>query len=149
MSRWLTLTADDLKAAGHGAIVDRARTLAVGSVDPVQEAISNVTAQVQRAIATGNVLDADTTKIPLSYKGLAEALVINALSQRIGLVTPDARNQADRPYLDELKSTAKNKLKCEEPDTPATAPLMQPTGMKVTGINVPRRMTGRERTRGL
>lgn len=149
MPRWFTLTADHLKAAGYGTIVDNARTKAVGAIDPVQEAIDNATARVQRAIAPGNALDADPTKIPASFKGVAEKLAFYALMERIGLPLSDAQAQTMRDITSDLNRTADNKLKVELPDDPATSPQIQATGMKAEAINVPRRQTGRGQLSGL
>ena len=148
MPRWFTLTTDYLKAAGHGDLMDRARTLATGSIDPVDEAIANATARVQRAIAPGNVLDADATKIPASLKGQAEKLALYDLMERIGM--PDSYwSGPRRDVLSDLNRIADNKTKVELADDPATAPTFGSTGMKVTAINVPPRLTGRDRTSGL
>jgi hypothetical protein len=149
MPRWFTLTPDHLKAAGHGSIVDSAQTVATGGVDPVAEAIANATARVQRAIGTGNVLDADPTKIPASFKGVAEKLAIYDLMERIGLPLSESQKQNQRDITSDLNRTADNKLKVELPDNPATTPTMQDTGIKAQAINVPRRLTGRGRQSGL
>lgn len=149
MSRWITLTADHLKAAGFGTIVDRARTLAVGAIDPVQEEIDNATARVRRAVAPGNVLDADATKIPASFKGQAEKLALYALQERIGLLTPQQRVDACKPIESDLNRVSDHRIKCELADTPETTATVAETGMKITAVNVPVRLTGRDRTSGL
>ncbi len=149
MPRWFTLTADHLKAAGHGAIMDAAQTKAVGGIDPIQEAIDNAIARVQRAIATGNVLDADPTKIPASFKGVAEKLAIYDLMERIGLALSAAQEQNARAITSDLNRTSDNKTKVELADDPATSATFADTGTKVSAVNVPRRQTGRGRTSGL
>lgn len=149
MARWFTLTTDHLKAAGHGAIVDRARTLAVGGIDPVDEAIANAIARVQRAIAPGNVLDADPAKIPASFKGVAEKLAIYDLMERIGLPRSSDQEQNTRDITSDLNRTADHKLKVELPDDQAASDTMQATGLKISAVNVPPRLTGRGRNSGL
>lgn len=149
MPRWFTLTSDHLKAAGHGLIIDKAASLAIGSIDPVQEAISNATARVQRAIASGNVLDADPTKIPASFKGVAEKLALFDLMERIGLGRSPSQEKTFDAVQSDLKRAFDEKLKVEEPDTLPSAPQIQATGIKAEAINVPRRQTGRWRTSGL
>lgn len=149
MARWIKLLTDHLKAAGHGALIDRARTLATGGIDPVTEAITVATARVQRAIAPGNVLDADPDKIPNSFRGVAEKLAIYDLMERIGLPrTPDQQKSFDA-IISDLNRTADHKTKVELADDPATESAFADTGMKVTAVNVPRRQTGRDRTAGL
>lgn len=149
MPRWFTLDVDYLKASGHGALIDRARSTATGTIDPAQEAIDNATARIQRAISTGNVLDVDPTKIPGSWKGDAVRLALYALQERIGMLTPTQRKDAESGIVSELNRTSDEKKKVEDPDTPAGTPTFQPTGMKAQAIGVERRMTGRRRTSGL
>jgi len=149
MPRWTTITADKLKAAGHGAIIDQARTLATGGVDPAEQAIANAVARVQRAIAPGNVLDADPAKIPASFAGVAEKLALYDLMERIGLPLSSAQEQALRDITSDLNRTADNKTKVELPDDPATTAAFAATGMKAEAVNVPRRQTGRDNQSGL
>lgn len=149
MPRWFTPTADHLKAAGHGHIVDSARTMAVGELDPVDEAIANAVARVHRAIAPGNVLDADPTKIPASFKGVAVKLAIYDLMERIGMLLTEDQTQAKRDITSDLNRTADNRLKVEMPDNPASSPTIQETGLKISAVGVPSRLTGRDRTSGL
>ena len=149
MPRWFTPTADHLKAAGHGAIIDRARTLAAGGIDPVDTAIANAVARIQRALAPGNVLDADRTKIPASFAGVVEKLALFALMERIGLPQSADQQQVARDITSDLNRTSDEKIKAELADTPATAPTFGATGMKVSAVNVPPRQTGRDRTSGL
>lgn len=148
MPRWHTLTTDFLKATAHGDLIDRARTLAVGTVDPVAEALANATARVRRAIAPGNILDLDPAKIPGSLKGAAEKLAIYDLMERIGL--PDSYWAGPRKdILSDLNRLADNKTKVELADDAESTATFAATGQKVTAVNVPRRQTGRDRTGGL
>lgn len=149
MPRWTTITADHLKAAGYGTIITRAQTLSVGSIDPVDEAIANAVARVLRAIAPGNVLDADPAKIPGSFKGVAEKLALYDLMERIGLPLSPAQEQVLRDITSDLNRTADNRTKVELADDPATSDTFAPTGMKAEAVGVPRRQTGRDRQSGL
>ena len=149
MSRWITLTVDHLKAAGHGAIIDRARTAAVGGIDPVGQTILKVTARVRRAVAPGNVLDADATKIPASLEDAAVLIAIATLAGRIPIpLTSDVADQV-RDARKELQTIAENKVKVERADAPEGEASVAETGMKITAVNVSARLTGRERTSGL
>lgn len=149
MPRWFSLDTDSLKAAGHGALVDRARTLNTGATDPVDEAIANAVARIRRAVAPGNVLDADPAKIPGSFKGVAEKLAIYDLMERIGMGLSEDQKAKLRDINSDLNRTADNKLKIELADDPATSETFAATGMKAEAVNVPRRQTGRDRTSGL
>ncbi|GEM_PF-2576392 len=143
MPNWITITADDLKAAGHGALVDQARTVAIGAVDPVTEEIENAIARVRRAIAQGgNALDADPSKIPLSLKSIVNHLVLYALSERIGLSLSDDQKETRRnDNSDLLRIADPNKFTpIETPDTPAGQGEMQTPG----GIDT---VTGTDRDR--
>ena len=149
MSRWITLTVDHLKVAGFGTIIDRARTAAVGGLDPVAQAIVAVTARVRRAVAPGNVLDADATKIPGSLESEAVLIAVSTLAGRIGIpLTNDVIDQV-RDARKELQTIAENKVKVEIADNPESTESFGETGMKITAVNVPQRLTGRERTGGL
>lgn len=149
MPRWIILTADHLKAAGHGAIIDRANTAAIGDIDPVPRAIVAVTARVRRAVAPGNVLDADAAKIPASLESLAVLLAIATLAGRIPIpLTSDMADQV-RDARKELQTIAENKVKVERADDPEGEASVAETGMKITAVNVEPRLTGRGRTSGL
>lgn len=148
MPRWFTIDTDALKAAGYGVVIDTARERAVGNIDPVDEAIANAVARVRRAVAPGNVLDADAAKVPCSLKGVAEKLAIYDLMERIGMdgsYWKDGRKE----LLSDLNRTADNKTKVELADEPEGAPTVAPTGMKAMALNVPRRQTGRDLQSGL
>lgn len=117
---WVTITEDDLKAAGHGNIMDRADTVAIGSVDPITDSISNAIAEVRTAVRAGNRLDVDTTKIPLSLKSLTVRMIVFALMARIGLpMSDDQQKQADRDQK-RLERLMDRKLQVEPADNPDT-----------------------------
>ena len=116
MPRWTAIIADDLKAAGHGAIIDRAQTLAVGSVDPIADAIENAVAEVRNAVRAGNRLDTDDAKIPRSLKRLAVRSVLYALMQRIGLALSDDQKEEARRDEKRLKQLFDRKEQVEPAD---------------------------------
>ena len=120
MSNWTAITADDLKAAGHGAIVDRGRTLAVGNVDPVTETITKIVNRVRRKVRQGNRLDTDATKIPASLKDSTVLLIIGELSRRIGYV-PEELKEAIRDARDEINTIGERKERVELADNPDTS----------------------------
>lgn len=116
MSRWISLSADDLKAAGHGAIVERAQTIAVGTTNPVVEALASAVARVRRAVAAANPLDADPTKVPVSLKSVAVRLALYALMERIGLPLGEDRRETRRTDFADLERLADRRLLVELPD---------------------------------
>lgn len=120
MPNWTAITADDLKAAGHGAIVDRARTLAVGSVDPVDDAIANAVARVRRAVQAGNTLDSDADLVPRSLKSLIVRLVLFALMERIGMPLSEDQRATRKSDESDLLRIADRKVRVEPADDPST-----------------------------
>lgn len=148
MPNWIPITLDDLKSAGYGLIIDRAATAATGGEDPVADAIEGAVARVRRAVNTGNALDADTSTVPKSLKAVAVRASVYALMRRIRYpLTEDDRN-AEKADNSDLLRISDDRIPVEKPDHPAGSAEMQETS-SVAAINVPRRLTGRDRCSGL
>jgi len=148
MSNWVTITSDDLKAGKRGEVVDIAASVSTGGADPVAECIGDAIARVRAAISPGNQLDENTTLVPRSLRGLCVRIAIRALKDRIQLaLTEDERGQRaeDISYLNRI---ADQKVRFEEPDTPAGAAEMQVRGAENAG-RPDRREATRRRMRGL
>jgi len=125
MSNWTSITSDSLKAAGHGTIVDAADSAGTGSVDPVAESIADAVSRVRAACSRGNQLDADTTTVPNSVKGLTIRIALFALMERINYpLSEDQRDtrRNDNSYLLRIND---DQLKFELPDNPAGNAEMQ------------------------
>lgn len=125
MSNWTLITEDNLKAAGHSAIVEAAQTAGIGGTDPVAESIADAVSRVRAACSTGNQLDTDTTKVPNSLKGLAIRIALFALMERINYpLSEDQRDtrRNDNSYLLRIND---DQLKFELPDNPAGNAEMQ------------------------
>lgn len=120
MPNWTAIVSDDLKAAGHSAIIDRARTMAVGGVDPVTDAIETAVARVRRAVAAANALDIDAAKVPKSLKGVTVRLALFALCERIGLPLSDDQKETRKGDMSDLNRIADRKIITETPDDPET-----------------------------
>ena len=101
MSNWTPITADDLKSAGFGLIIDQAQTVSTGSVDPVAEEIKKAVDDVRRSCAIGNRIDADPSKVPNSLKGLTVRKAVYALMRR--LMLPLSDDDKDQESRDEKK----------------------------------------------
>jgi hypothetical protein len=127
MSNWTAITPDHLKAAGHGIIVDRARTMAVGSIDPAVQEIAGATARVRRAISTGNILDQDTAKVPNSLLDVAVRIALFNLMARIGLPLKEDQRDTKRDDASDLKRISDQKIRVEDADTPDADGEMQPS----------------------
>jgi len=113
---WTTITADDLKASGLGFIVDKARTASTGGVDPVTEEIANAIARIRRAVASGNPLDSDATKVPASLKGVAVRVAIFALMERIRMPLSEDQRETRKSDNSDLLRIADRKVLVEAPD---------------------------------
>ena len=148
MSNWTSITADDIKAAGFGTIVDRARTAAVGGIDPLVEAIASAVSRVRRAVSTGNMMDIDATKVPNSLKGVAVKLALYDLMRRIRLPFSKDDSEDERNQISDLKRIQDDEVKVEEPDTPGGSAEMQ-HGNTVQSVRPVRQQTGRDKCRGL
>jgi phage gp36-like protein len=148
MSNWTSITADNLKAAGHGDVIDAARTTETGAVDPVAQAIADAVASVRTAVSAGNSLDVDTTKVPNSLLGLTIRIAFYELCRRIRLPLTEDDRSAERADQSRINRITDKKLRVEVPDNSDGTAEMQ-RGNLVAGINVPGRKTGRDRCSGL
>jgi len=131
MPNWTTITSDDLKASGHGNVIDRASTVSTGDTDPIAEEIANASARVRRAVSGGgNALDADASKVPNSLKGVTVRLALFALMGRIRFpLSEDQRKTREFDNSDLLRvADPKISTPIETPDDPAgTAEMATPT----------------------
>ena len=148
MPNWITITADHLKAAGHGAIVDKASTTAIGDIDPVGEAIEAATARVRRAVNSGNALDADTTKVPNSLRAVTIRLALYDLMERIRFPLSEDQKESRKSDTSDLLRISDKGIPVEKPDHPAGSAEMQESS-SIASVGVPRRQTGRGRCSGL
>jgi hypothetical protein len=125
MSNWTQITIDSLKAAGHSAIVDAAQTAGIGGTDPVAESIADAVSRVRAACSTGNQLDADTTKVPNSVKGLTIRIALFALMERINYPLSGDQRDTRRNDNSSLLRINDDRLKFELPDNAAGNAEMQ------------------------
>lgn len=126
---WTTITTDDLKASGLGFLVDKARTASTGAVDPLTEEIANAVARVRRAVASGNPLDSDVTKVPGSLKGVAIRIALYALMERLRMPLSDDQRETRKADNSDLLRIADRKVLVEAPDDAiTTSPVPQNIG---------------------
>lgn len=129
MPNWTSISADDLKAAGLGYVVDRARTAATGTEDPVDQEIANAVARIRRAVASGNPVDSDTAKVPGSLKGVAVRMALYALMERLRLPLSEDQRDTRKADHSDLLRIADRKVLVEAPDDPMTeSPVPQNLG---------------------
>lgn len=148
MANWTHITEDDVRSAGHGLIIDKARSTAAGSTDPLLDAIGRVTARVRGAVASGNAMDADPAKVPNSLAGDAISLVFYRLCRRIGWVLSEDQQKDEAAINRRLNQIQADRIAVEQPDTPAGQAEMQTTG-GAEAVNLSPRLTGRDKTAGL
>lgn len=96
--------------------------LGAGTLDPLQEIINNVIAEVRTAVATcpRNRLDPDERKIPLSLVNDACSLVAYYFATRAPgarILTEDARYQAWSKAVDKLNRVRTCEIAVEDPVT--------------------------------
>jgi hypothetical protein len=125
MSNWSSITIDSLKAAGHASIIDAAQAAGIGATDPVAESIADAVSRVRAACSTGNQLDADSTKVPNSVKGLTIRIALYALMERINYPLSGDQRDTRRNDYSYLLRINDDHLKFELPDTPAGNAEMQ------------------------
>ena len=143
MSNWTSITSDTLKAAGHAAIVDAAESAATGSVDPTGESIADAVSRVRAACSAGNQLDADTTTVPNSLKGLTIRIALFALMERIAYPLSDDQRETRRNDNSYLLRISNDRLRFEIPDNAAGNAEMQPG----TDVDIVTRTERRDYTR--
>jgi hypothetical protein len=152
MSRWTSITIDDLNDRKLAPYVDALRTaaLANGQFDPSEQIITDAVAQIRSEIGSWprNILDSDATKIPSDLKGLAVRMVLRDMKGRLEeALTEDERRekQSDENLLERI---AAGKRAIAEPDDPQTTPEIQHKG----GVEVVTKgsvQTTREQMNGL
>lgn len=115
---WVSITPDDLKAAGFGALVDKASSMDVGGVDPVTEEINNAVARVRRAVAAGNRLDINPATVPPSLKGVAVRMALFFLMERLRVPISEDQRDTRKNDNSDLLRIADRKVRVEEPTNP-------------------------------
>jgi hypothetical protein len=143
VSNWTTITIDTLKAAGHGALIDAADSAAAGSVDPVGESIADAVSRVRAACSAGNQLDADSTTVPNSLKGLTIRIALFALMERINYPLGEDQRDTRRNDNSYLLRISDDRLRFEIPDTAGGNAEMQPG----SAVDIVTRTDRREYTR--
>ena len=145
---WTAITIDDLKAVAFGGIIDAAQAAAVGTHDPVAEAIADAVAAVRGAISTGNVLNADVTTVPGSLRSLTARTAAFALMDRVQMALSADQRTTRQADLARLQQIGAQKQRFEQADVPAGSGEMQP-GPGLETIAPGNRGHSREELRGI
>ncbi len=147
---WTSITEAAVKSAKTSQVLANARAIAeaAGDSDPLPEIIADTVAMLRAACSTGNQLDADTTKIPNSLKGLALRIIVRALKDYIEMpLTEDERSKAaeDLSYRNRISD---QKMRFETPDNASATGEMQSAGsIEIAAVNKP--FAGRQNMNGL
>jgi len=135
MANWTAINNNNLEAYVHPAYVNAAIAQGIN----LTALIADVTAKIRAAIAAGNILDVDKTKVPNSLVGLAGRMCTRAVKTALDMVlTQDERDQRKEDN-DYLKTLENEKIAFETPDTPAGSAEMQSSGdilQQQTGGNI-------------
>lgn len=149
---WTTITIADLEDRKVADLVKALREEALGTsqTDPVPNIIADATLFVRTAVksCSANTLDADTTKIPATLKGLACRMILREAQSRLRIQLKDderAERDADEALLREVASC---KRSVDAPDTPETTPSVQTTGGSPV-VSTPDRFFSRDQQDGM
>jgi hypothetical protein len=147
MANWTALTEADLKDSAHSAIVDSAEGVDAGCSARV---IADAVAKVRAAIASGNQLDVDTTKIPKSLKDLAGRIAVRRLLGIIHMELSKDEQDQRKEDNDYLKQISANKVRFELPDNPGTSEMQSSPSIQTgSATRSCERVTTRDRMRNL
>lgn len=151
MSRWISITVEDLEDAKVAAMVDALRTAALqsGQTDPAPRRIQTVVDNIRRKIAScpQNQLDADTTTIPASLLDMAVDLILADLKGRLEIeLTQDERDALARHTRD-LDRIASCQDSVEQPDDAIDAEVQSTAG--TPSVTTDRHLDRRARRSGL
>ena len=150
MSNWTPITEVAVKSAKNAALLAEVRQQAVdaGCADPLPEIIADTVATLRALCSTGNQLDADTTTIPSSIKGLALRMINRALKDYIQMPLTDSEKESHTSDESYRKRIVDNKIRFETPDNPAGSGEMQSSG-GIDVANVEQPFASRENFNGL
>jgi hypothetical protein len=132
MSRWISITVDDLNDQKLAPLVEAFRTkgLAPGQTDPLPRLTQTVVNRIRRKIASNlkNRLDSNETKIPAGLKSMAVDLIYAELKGHLEeALTEDERKKIATHEADLNRIAAGNDV-VEEPDDPIDAPVESGAG---------------------
>jgi hypothetical protein len=127
MSRWISITVDDLHDQKLAPLVEAFRTkgLAVGQTDPLPRLTQAVVNRIRRKISSNlkNQVDSDETKIPAGLKTMAVDLIYAELKGHLEEpLTPDEIKKIATHEAD-LNLIAKGVDVVDQPDDPIDAPV--------------------------
>jgi hypothetical protein len=132
MSRWISITVDDLDDQKLGPLVLALRTkgLAPGQTDPTPRLTQAVVDRIRRKVASNlkNRLDADTTKIPAGLKMMAVELIYAELKGHLEEPLTSDESKKLGVIETDLNRIAAGTDVVEEPDDPIDAPVESTAG---------------------
>jgi hypothetical protein len=127
MSNWVSITDADLLKTKMAPLMEALRTAAIadGQEDPVDEIRADVIVRVRNKVATcsTNKVDAVTTTIPASLKGLACRMIVREAQSRLQMGLTDDEREEMRVDERELTAVARCELVVEQPEDAVEAPV--------------------------
>ena len=148
MSNWTAITDTSLQAYCAPAYLAAAQTMTPG-IDQVAVSIADAVATVRAAVAKGNQLDVDPTKVPNSLVQLTARRAAFAVLSVVGIALSDDQRDDKRNDQSLLNRITDEKMRFEVPDNAAPGSAEMQDVATVAVINAPRQQTRREMTRGL
>lgn len=122
MPNWISISPSDLNTAKLADLVESLRTIALapGQADPALEVISDVVTRIRNEIkgCQTNLLDADSSTIPLDLKGLAMRMILRQMQSRLRLALNTDETEEQRNDLRYLERIAQCKVPVATPDNP-------------------------------
>ena len=140
MSNWTTITERAVKSAKNAALLAEVRQQAVdaGCDDPLPEIIADTVSTLRALCSVGNQLDADTTKIPNSLKGLALRMINRALKDYIQMPLTDSEKESHTSDESYRKRIVDQKIRFETPDNASGSNEMQSAGsIDIANVETP------------
>jgi hypothetical protein len=132
MSRWISITVEDLNDAKIALLVDALRTkaLADDQTDPTPRVTQSVIDLIRRKIAScrTNQVDVDETKIPRGLKTMAVDLIIAELKGRLEEDLTKDETEAIARHVADLNRIANCQDVVEQPDDAIDAPVEATSG---------------------
>lgn len=117
MSNWVQITRDEVLAYQPEGFISAIESEGNGTIDPLQQAIINITRSVRLAVKSGNYrLDIDTRKIPAELTAEAIALIVEFSKQKILTALTDDEVRLANAARDKLLLVSQGKLFISSPD---------------------------------
>jgi len=129
MSAWIVLTTADLSDYQVAALVDAARSAALGSgqTDPFLRVMPDVATRIRAEVrgCASNRVSLTENAIPADLKSVGIYLVLEAMLARLSLQMSDELRTLVKDAKDYLKRVSRCEVPIDQPDDPDETPSVQ------------------------